>query len=508
VNPDFNTNSSNGNNLPDKLFQLLTAFTESAAEFLLVRENGAQAALRRDEVEILFQRGNVYLEAPVADGVKNWRIVAAESEGNGLLLKTVGSFGADAERLELIPRVTASDMMESIKLARLEMAGRIAAIIGREDERYKIVSLKLSQGIRAGEYGRYAQIKMQTAPGVQVAIVAPVIERGTNAINFLTSALSWFTRVSRSTKKVRIETLWLVADKGTVGKLKKLLALFRPEWRERISLYALDINKEELREVKIPEMRSLWRAKPRKLTLPAAQLPTESAREIAGQFPEAIDITFSRHGENLSYRGMKFARIREFLGEEKLWFGTERKRKLFSDETRDDLNSLLEDLKAKRSAHNENRTHYLYRTSPEHWLESILRRDITQLDANLILSPIYQQFRASKEQIDLLAVRRDGRLVVIELKVTPNREMVFQAANYWREIELLRRTGALQEARAFGDIEILDEPALVLLVAPALSFHHDLPFWASFVSPKIETYRYDLHENWRESIKVLERRKL
>ena len=131
--------------------------------------------------------------------------------------------------------------------------------------------------------------------------------------------------------------------------------------------------------------------------------------------------------------------------------------------------------------------HEFYRTSPEAWLESILRRDIRRLDANLILSPIYNQFRTSNDKIDLLALRRDGRLVVIELKTQPDREMIFQAADYWRKIELQRRRGVLPAADLFEGREILDEPVLVYLAAPALSFHRDYEFFATLAASRYRT---------------------
>nr|MDQ3375224.1 hypothetical protein [Acidobacteriota bacterium] len=146
--------------------------------------------------------------------------------------------------------------------------------------------------------------------------------------------------------------------------------------------------------------------------------------------------------------------------------------------------------------------------APEAWLEAILRRNIKLLDANLILSPIYNQFRASADRIDLLALRQDGRLIIIELKVTPDREMIFQAIDYWRKIELDRRQGNLQKSKIFGDLEIADEPSIIYLVAPTLSFHRDFDFLAKTVAPEIEVFRFDLNENWRENIKVLRTKRI
>ena len=45
--------------------------------------------------------------------------------------------------------------------------------------------------------------------------------------------------------------------------------------------------------------------------------------------------------------------------------------------------------------------------------------------------------------MDLLALRQDGRLVVIELKVSEDREHVLQGADYWRRVELQHSPRAL-----------------------------------------------------------------
>jgi hypothetical protein len=179
---------------------------------------------------------------------------------------------------------------------------------------------------------------------------------------------------------------------------------------------------------------------------------------------------------------------------------------MLTDETRSQLDELIADLETYRNSATPNVRHEFYRVAPEAWLESILRRNIKLLDANLILSPIYNQFRAAADKIDLLAIRRDGRLVIIELKTSPDREMVFQAADYWRKIELQRRRGDLAQMRAFGDMEILDKPALVYAVAPALSFHRDFGYFAAALREEIGFWRFELREDWRSNIKVLTRR--
>src|SRR5688572_24046294 len=256
--------------------------------------------------------------------------------------------------------------------------------------------------------------------------------------------------------------------------------------------------------MKRPELAALWREKARKIKLPAAITPSETAEKILALSPEKTDVVFSRQGETIRFHGLPFARVRIVAGQQKSWFGIDRNRRQLNANTWCELVDLVGQLQTYRNPDTPNKRHELYRAAPEAWLESILRRNIRQLDANLILSPIYNQFRAASDKIDLLAIRRDGRLVIIEIKTSPDREMVFQAADYWRKIEIQRRRGSLKQA--FPDTKILDKPALIYAVAPALSFHRDFGFFARALRSEIEIWRFELHESWRSEIKVLGRR--
>ena len=142
---------------------------------------------------------------------------------------------------------------------------------------------------------------------------------------------------------------------------------------------------------------------------------------------------------------------------------------------------------------------------------SILRRDITKLDPGLIIAPLHAQFRTAHgvgiaaRPIDLLALRQDGRLVVIELKVTEDREHVFQGVDYWRRVEAHRRRGHIASAELFADRVIADESPLVYLVAPTLRFHPSFATLARAIAPDIEIYRFEINENWRQGVRVMRR---
>jgi hypothetical protein len=105
----------------------------------------------------------------------------------------------------------------------------------------------------------------------------------------------------------------------------------------------------------------------------------------------------------------------------------------------------------------------------------------------------------------LLALRQDGRLAVIELKAHEDRTHALQGADYWLRVEQQRRRGYLQAARLFGKKELADEPALVYLAAPLLSFHRDFATLAQMLRPEIEAFRFDLNEDWRSGVRVARR---
>jgi hypothetical protein len=251
---------------------------------------------------------------------------------------------------------------------------------------------------------------------------------------------------------------------------------------------------------------------PARLRRHAPDALSESAAFIVAQAPRALDDVRSRHAETLRFHGLAFARVRRVMNRERVWFGAEgARRRLLCEETFEEWTKLLRDLTEHRRAGAADTRHALYRAAPEAWLESLLRRDVTRLDPGLRLAPLFAQFRpprsaaARSRPVDLLALRRDGRLVVIELKVSEDREHVLQAADYWRHVEGQRRACHIQRARLFGDAEISEEPPLVYLVAPALRFHRAFQLLARSITPAIEMYRLDLNEDWRTGVRVTRR---
>ena len=473
---------------------------DAHAEWLLFRETGRSFPLDRDEVVVESSETKTLIGFVDDKGYHSRRLLNA-SEGDGeIVLEIVGAFGKERETLRLIPRVSARELTAAIELARLNIANEIASLIESS-----FAGAKLGRVALNVDGGRIAQIQFTSADRIRSAAVADVTTK-IDAETLLVSAILWLEKLS-SRKKDPVLSIHIIAEKRRSRELQKLQALLTDKWKSKIVIVAIERATEPIRLALLPIRRisELWREKARKLVLPSTAYPSAAAQKIIARSIGAIDVISTKQGETFRFHGLQFARVRTVLGRQRTWFGTRRVRTPLFNESVAHYDQLLSELDLYRSFESPNNRHEYYRAAPEAWLESILRRDISLLDANLIVSPIYNQFRSASEKIDLLALRRDGRLVVIEVKTNPDRNMVFQAADYWRRIELQRRRGLLADANLFGGREILDEAALVYLVAPAWSFHADYEFFASMIASEIEIWRFELHENWRQKIRVVGR---
>ncbi len=480
----------------------LAALLDEHAEWLVVSETGRTFPVTRNEIETeLTDRGTLFGMIG-ENGFRSRRILALGFDGDEIDVTVAAHFGGEAEMLRLVPRVSAAVLAANVELARLARANEIASLVEQSEEDVRIIRV----GLNAGS-GRFAEIIAERRSGARLAVFADMVG-GTTAESMLASSMVWFERLQARAKKPARE-LYIIAEKRPAANLQKLHALLKAAVRSTIRIFELNRTGgvESLKPRADLVVSRLWREKPKKLNLPLEIVPGETARRIIDLSPDAIDVMHSRHGETLRFNGLAFVRVRSMAGKESAWFGINRLKRPLNEQTWPEMERLVEDLKAYRTVQTASKRHEFYRHSPESWLESILRRNIKLLDANLILAPIYNQFRtAAADKIDLLALRRDGRLIVIEIKASPDRETPFQAADYWRKIEHLRRRGELRRAKVFGDLEIIDKPPLVYAVAPALSFHRDFEHFARMLTPEIELWRFELHENWRKEIKVIARR--
>ena len=492
--------------------QQIAALLRAHAEWFCTAGRGETYALRRDELDISVAHQRLVLSCWTEKGSRSWRVLGWEWNGQNLLLQASRRMGAELPLIELIPRPSAQAVAATIRAARQVRCDKLAQLACAALADTRIERCALSPGTRHGQPGRYARILLRRKQ-TRIAICGPVVSSHPASVDaFLSSALLWFKRTADRVNPPYIQHLWLVVSEELLKPLLYRVALLRESLQDTIHVFVVDDDVSTLTRAACLERRDLWKKKVAQFPpVLAATVSAETAAVVAVA-PEAIDVVHARHGETLRYFGLPFARVRSVLGVERIWFGLDAaRRRLLDESTRREWETLLHDLREYRSASAADHHHAFYRSGAEAWLESLLRRDITKLDPGLIIAPLHAQFRTARggklgiRPIDLLALRQDGRLVVIELKVYEDREHVLQGADYWRRVEAHRRRGHIARAKLFGDLRIKDEPPLVYLVAPTLRVHPAFQTLARFIASDIEIYRFDINEDWRSGVRVMRR---
>ena len=480
--------------------------------FCTETRGGASVSLSRGEWELETARGGLHFSYRTERGaLRVWRIAGWEWAGARLRLNATRKMGAERAVLEFVPRASVREQTEALAAARRAACERLAALVCEAAGNTKVERATLNAGARRAEPGRYARITLRFGRE-RIAATGAVVALGAHEVDaFLASALLWWMRLGDKPKREGARRLWLVIAHELKDATAERLALLREDVRRAISLYETDEERQSLSRVALPELEETLTGATRFRQTPREEL-TETAAGLITLAPEAIDVMRARHGETLRFHGLPFARVLNWMGRERVWFGAGRAERVLLDESNwPQLAKLVDELREHRRAGSVDHRHAYYASAPEAWLESLLRRDITRLDPGLRLAPLYAQFRTTRERsegarpVDLLALRRDGRLVVIELKVSEDAALPLQGADYWRRISTQHRAGHIRRARLFGDAEISEEPPLVYLVAPGLRFHRHFNTLARCVASDIEMYRFDLNEDWRAGVRVMRR---
>jgi hypothetical protein len=229
----------------------------------------------------------------------------------------------------------------------------------------------------------------------------------------------------------------------------------------------------------------------------------------------------------LFLHGLDFARVRHgasahsFSHIEEVTFGAGASETLLTVENEDLCRDLFHRLFLSRHADGAH-TDPLFRMAPERWLESRLRLGIPELLPALRGHLIYSQVPAlstgDRSLLDLLALDRNGRLVVLELKADEDLHLPLQALDYWIRVRTLnddRRPAspgaaplsAFTRNGYFASAEISPLAPRLILAAPALRIHPANEPVLRYLSPEIEWELIALAEHWRRDLKIVFRKR-
>jgi hypothetical protein len=260
----------------------------------------------------------------------------------------------------------------------------------------------------------------------------------------------------------------------------------------------------------------------------------DAAARVMALVPEAMRDAVERKirsGTEMAFllHGLEFARVRMgYAGEsfnrvQEITFGAGANETPLTEENADALRELLARLFARRKAGGKeakpDARDPLYRMQPERWLESVLRRDVAVIDAHLDAAHVYTQvpaFAASdRGMLDLLAVDKDGRLAVIELKADDDLHLALQGLDYWVRVRWHHQQnpdqasglGEFQRHGYFGGVRLAEGAPRLYLVAPALRVHPATEVVLRYLSPRVEWELVALGEKWRQTVKVVWRKR-
>jgi hypothetical protein len=153
--------------------------------------------------------------------------------------------------------------------------------------------------------------------------------------------------------------------------------------------------------------------------------------------------------------------------------------------------------------------HPLARAYEERWLESNLIGQIRQLlpvvDADHVYPQVPSFIGEERNIIDLLTVTRDGRLVVIEIKAAADPELPFQAFDYWLAVERHRQANDFTMKGYFKGCRITDQPAVLVLVAPLLTYHRNMGTLISALPNSVPLLQIGINQGWKRNVKILRR---
>jgi hypothetical protein len=432
------------------------------------------------------------------------RVLAITEHSERRLALAVERFGRNRpDRLEFLRR----EFERSPKgRVREEFCARFGRILTGQFPDETLESFTISPDLEHSLSGNYARGISRSKTGSTAILAVPEGESQESIENCLTYGLLWLERARQSARSSRISGLRLILPKGNIAGIAHRLAVLHPQIR--VELYISDPAFETVEKIDPRDAGNIstWlvSCKETQSLLDRARAALEPILALA---PKAISIHASPHAHELflRFRGLPFVRWNDGQISISKKDGWER----IIGNPRAQLKKLIYELETHRNPLAENSRHALYRAQAERWLESIVREDISRIDAVLdgrfVYSQVFTQAGGEHGILDLLTVTRMGRLAIVELKASEHIHLPVQAADYWLRIRRHLARGDFSRYGYFPGMQLQPTAPIVYLVAPALRFHPATDTILRYLTPELEVIRVGLAESWRRGMRVVMR---
>ena len=475
-------------------------------EFDLLEDDRTLAKMDADHCAADFSFGKLILSCWGDGWSRSWRVISCEVSADRLTLECAKQMGLKRSALTL----SRGAAVRQTSQARKEFARKLAAMIeanlpgvqvqqavaARNDRRHLSgVQVRLVILDRGKRWAGIGLSESELQPNVDAALAAGIVGQAARRRRGSVQGLMIFVP--------RGDT---IAIRLTAVSPSIKIALFRVNETKGTIESAAPFDQGDLNDsFRKAARRAHW---PRVGMLPPdCAMLVESVRRLG---PDHIEAHHRGPWVSLSIRGLEIARV--WINRRRVEFGIGDTRVKLDQGNEHELERLIHETISRRRPESELRNEMMFRFQPERWLESIIRSDVSALDSTLNRDFVYSQvptYRGEQRTfIDLLAATRDGRLVVMELKVSEEVEFPFQGLDYWLRVEWHRLRGDFHRRGYFEGLSLIDAPPLLFLVAPLFRFHETTKLIASSIHERVPVYRIGINEDWRNGVRVLLRERL
>jgi len=476
-------------------------------EFDLIEDDRTLARTDGDRSTAEFSFGKLILSCWGDGWSRSWRIIFCELATHRLRLECAKQMGL--KRCEVVLSRGSGARIPAHE--RRVFARKLTALIEANIAGVRVERAVAARNDRLHLSGVYTRLVIRDRKNRFAGIGVSESELQQNIEGVLTAGLTWMTELVR--KSGSVDGLMIFAPRcDTIAIRLSAIAstptilLFRIDEAKGLIEAVSPFDQGDLNDSFRKAARRAHWPRPGMLPPDCAML-VESVRHIA---PDHIDVHHRGPWVSLSIRGLEVARV--LINKSRVEFGIGDARVKLDQRNQEHLEGLIQETVANRRPESELRNEMTFRFQPERWLESIISADVSAVDPTLDPNFVYSQvptYRGDQRTfIDLLAATRNGRLVVMELKVSEETEFPFQALDYWLRVEWHRARGDFNRRGYFDGLPLSDSPPLLYLVAPLFRFHETTQLVASSIDKRVPMYRIGINEDWRKGVRVLLRERL
>jgi len=484
---------------PEELSALLDGFLRTCRE---------PAALEPGEDPFPLQPGSFTLEArsgrltlEVWDQTRTLarRILALKASRPGRLELVVERFGKRVGSLFVVDLARGRPQEMRRRGRRLVFREQFRRFLSRQFPGWKIAELSTEANLQESLSPVYPRALVKRGTAGWAALACPA-EAGA-AQGVLTFALVWLDHLRGRYPRLAVEGLLLYLPQGYERTTCLRLPFLDPgAFQPAVFLYSQEGYADRLEPSDWGNLET--RLEPCRVVAAGRSAHLEAWLDRLAQLPDVECISSSDGAVSLRVRGLEFARVTATA----LRFGLERA-VTATEAHLAEVEGLAWELARLRQPAAADRDNPLYRAQPEAWLESQVRAGLERLDPSLLPAPVYGQVPAvaggERGIIDLVAVGRDGRLAVVELKASEDIHFPLQALDYWMRVAWHLERGEFTAGGYFPGLALRAELPRLLLVAPALDFHPKTETILRYFAPRIEVERIGLGVGWRSELEVM-----